>query len=472
MDEGNELDNLSELDFDNLGSDNNMNTSPQYLAPKDTDLETDIVNDLLPNEGELLELENNDIGDPGQIPLQNDSNELGDVGLGNEGEDTSYANDAFIENSTKEQYDSKERNLLQSSTALILNNQNEQDENLVMSQANDESSIPESNENELSDSGQLEASIVDLLSDAEVEPRQTSVIELESEDEIENLEDDNPESHSILSVYKHAKNAVEAVIGKDQELLDFEEEAEADADVEAEEEDASYNEHKEQELQISVFQDSDDDLQEVSRSHFEKIEKFAPTLQNYGEKDSQIASNLELLMQNPVYIVVGGDRYLLAPCHKNQNEEEKNVISLFTWDEVLECNIFEFSQVLRQNDGLFSAYNFDPEDEIKLRFQELDLTITEDSKFANELKLSDILMIYFKLRENSVGDEGSERKLTLHVSMQKRFSAQLKKLQALCRDNLGLEAVIRKTATEKTHLDSEGETPDWLVKKKRKITES
>lgn len=460
MDEGNgELGNLSDLEFENLRSDNDMSTSPQYLEPNDSDHREQINELELPNDGELLEIENTEIEATHNPTLQKDSSAFNEIEQGSDSHEATDAEDTYLENSPTQLEKTGDGHLMHTTDATIPN-----EEHSATSDKLDTTEIHKSSmlvsENELSDSDHLAGSIVDLLSDAEDEPREASVIELESEDEIENLEDE-PISPEFPQSSKDTEYGENAAPGTDQELLDFE-------GVAGEDEDAFIDEEKAEALQISVFKESDDDLQEVSRSQFENIENF-PT-QECVDSGSQLTSNLEPYMQFPIFILVGGDTYLLAPCERKEGEEDSSLISLFTWDEVLECSISEFMLLLRQSDGLFAAYNFDPEDEISLRFYELDLTLTEDSIYAREQKLLDILILFYKLRENSQSDEGANRKLTLHVSMQKRFITQLQKLQALYREYGELKEVARITSGENNGLSPYIE--DLGIKKKRRISDN
>lgn len=162
----------------------------------------------------------------------------------------------------------------------------------------------------------------------------------------------------------------------------------------------------------------------------------------------------------PTVICICGDEFLLTPFYEKCNCKLEDMISLFSVDEVRGQSLAQIFQLLRGNGDLIDAYNFNVEDELRIDFPELNLYVTEDNVFARELNLDDIIACFHQLRQNSAlkGEKSFPDKFTVLVSMQQRFASRYGKLKKLVEQ--------QGTFTElQGNFSSEGQ-----VNKKRKLS--
>lgn len=286
----------------------------------------------------------------------------------------------------------------------------------------------------------------------------TSVIELESDDDIENLEEDITETYKQheRNDYRDEDNALNSQDSQVEQISEFGDEY--DEDVDQEEDKTAQPIHSQV---ISILQDSpfsneavssgddgvdgddgdddDDQLVELTRSQYEETEVSSP---HSGSTIHYEPSEIQSWLQSPVCIVICDDKYLLAPFNFKDTTLE-SIISLFSWDEVADCSILNFFLFLRHNGDLIDAYNFNSNDELKLRFSELQISITEDTVQAQDTKLADLLYLFQSLKNNSDSLTDSPSELTIHLSMQKRFITQLAKLKSLCSEGKGFNSIIQ-----------------------------
>ena len=146
-------------------------------------------------------------------------------------------------------------------------------------------------------------------------------------------------------------------------------------------------------------------------------------------------------LQFPIYIVVRDDTYLLAPFDAEDSPTDENMISLFSWDEVADCTLHGFFQILRQNGDLIEAYSFNPEDGLQLLFSELGICLAEDTKHAKHIKLATFFQFFHTLWANTKSAEILPKGLLIHISMRQMFMTQYNKLKQLCLNNEGFEAL-------------------------------
>lgn len=341
-----------------------------------------------------------------------------------------------------------------------------------------------------------DTSVGTILSEDLMENPEISVIELASEDEIENLEDDEffsnksepmedsgePMGEPFQEPSKEPmEEPVDNLHSPDQpseyqeELLNFEDEDEQ-----------NYLNNPIQSQLILVLHPSvlgnaelssdtakdnaSDQLMELTQAEYQRQEneksREIPTevLSVEPRHDLDEFQDSEPIVHTPVYITIRDDTYLLAPFTNNQVSDFENLVSLYSWDEVAECTISDFFGLLRQNEDLIDTYNISPKDELKLEFLELNLRVTEDIYHAKSIKLVDIINLYQKLCDQTKLPKSVPGQLTIHVCLQKRFSSQFDQLRQVYFAGNGFEAIIKDDQSEDP-IDPDEES----VAKKRKL---
>ncbi|WPK23728.1 hypothetical protein PUMCH_000973 [Australozyma saopauloensis] len=369
---------LSGSELGHLESEDDMVTSPQFNQDasqviNDTEMKTDTQLDR----GELLDPESVDVElDVEEIASQNDT----------------------VMSEEEPTYDDQ----LRIDVELDIQETNVQDESIL--------NVDESVAGLVS--GSEDDEIVSVSDEVENVSEHGSVIELESEDEIENLEFEEEEN---AEVDESSDSGVDGEINVDPAAAG--------------------------ELAPPVIVEEEAQTEPVS-SETLKIESI--TLQSNQPIETvtevpAISLTEASYIRTPVYIMIQSDTYLLAPCQHQDEDDPESLISLFSWDEVLGCSLYELTQFFRLNDDLMDAYGFDTDDEIKLDFKELYLSVAEDDISAKNIKLIDVLQIFQKLSTNtsSLGDAPS--KLTIAVSTQQRSITQFNHLQDICLKNGGFE---------------------------------
>lgn len=294
--------------------------------------------------------------------------------------------------------------------------------------------------------GEPQHLINDRGRDSDVEEIGGTLVELDSEEEIENLEDDYEEEQA-----------------KSEEVSDDASEVDEDggySDVEGgrsnqgeekkpqEEANEQYQEAKRKKMTIEeemVTFSQDVDLN--------KALEITKTSNANGHEKSNTTDHLQSedheLGKVPTFVSIGGDEFLLTPFFDECNYQLEDMISLFSIDEVSGKTLEQFFQLLRGNGDLIDAYSFNVEDELRLDFPELALSVTEDNMFTREMKLDDIIDCFYGLKANSeaAGDRNIPDKLTVLVSMQRRFVSRYKRLKKLVRE-LETFAQVNGIATE------------------------
>lgn len=244
-----------------------------------------------------------------------------------------------------------------------------------------------------------------------------SVVELESEDEAQ--EENSLYSEACLDI-SNGEEDIEVEIVENEHVED------------------SQSTQERPVLRISVSAELDqDNVIEQTRSQYEK--------ENAEANGSALRASVsyeysKLQLQFPTFLIVRGDTYFLAPFHGNKDATMESIISLFSWDEIIDRTLGDFFELLRHNGDLIDAYNFNSEDELKLLFCELCIAITEDSVDAEETYVLEILSLYQKLRENTPSNQ-LPGQLTIFVTMQQRFKSQFKKLKTAYSEGKGFESL-------------------------------
>lgn len=230
------------------------------------------------------------------------------------------------------------------------------------------------------------------------EPHEIDVIELDSEEEIENLEESEFAPETVMSQSPGTG---------------------LDAD------DSSQHTLKGNEREVGI------NVDELSDSEDEDIEihEYNSDIED-GLIINDATSNSPTGVSGvPIFINVRGDEFLLVPFYEECEYNLEDLISLFTVDEISDCTLREFFELLRGNGDLIDAYNFDVEDELCLSIPEMSISISEDNVHTGSLRLNDLIEPFISLIRQETNDpENIPDKMTVLVSMQPRFSTNFRKI--------------------------------------------
>lgn len=236
-----------------------------------------------------------------------------------------------------------------------------------------------------------------------------SVVELDSEDEIENLEAEGDQGQNNNDLYEEEVRELHT------------EEVEIDIEIQQESTEQLNRENGSEEVPLESTNGGGDPVSSLNQ------EEPVP------ESTEREAGQDKFLPIVPTIICICGDEFLLTPFYEECKCQLEDMISLFSVDEVRGQSLEQIFQLLRGNGDLIDAYNFNVEDELRIDFPELNLYVTEDNVFARELNLDDIIACFHQLRQNSAlkGEKSIPDKFTVLVSMQQRFASRYGKLKKL-----------------------------------------
>lgn len=164
----------------------------------------------------------------------------------------------------------------------------------------------------------------------------------------------------------------------------------------------------------------------------------------------------DVWLKTPIIISITGDQLLLIPHYNDSSVKE--MISLFSVEEVASCTLRDIFQLLRNGD-LIDAYSFHAEDELRFDIPQMNLSVTEDNIYARDIKLWELIQTFDQLRQSEA------TALTIHLSTQKRFISQFR-LITRYRDSGKSLADLRSelSTTDTSPLDSD------VPMKKRKFS--
>lgn len=280
-----------------------------------------------------------------------------------------------------------------------------------------------------------EPEIVDVDSD---EPSAGLVIELDSEDEIDNLEDVPPSNmgsptggNDYSNGFEAADIAQMAQANQEDDPTGLQESDGSEADFSASdiEEMSSASFHQqtsEARLKPGPNPQYNGGVEHAEHATEHSAESGTSPHQSLPNAKRSRSAELdlpELWETFPVFVTIAGDEYLLVP-HRQKSAELENTISLFSYDEVAGCTLERLCELLRGNGDLIDAYNFNPADELCLEIPELALSFTEDNVHLPSIEFNDILRCFLRLSENT--DGAAPQQMTLVVSMRTRFVTELR----------------------------------------------
>lgn len=265
--------------------------------------------------------------------------------------------------------------------------------------------------------------------------QEIDVIELDSEDEIENLEESYIATETVMTQSPATDQS-----------LDIEEDAlVANGGVEI----------------TNVDELSDSEIEDLEKHEHALITDTEAHL-ILKETTSNAASGVSSI---PIFINVKGDEFLLVPFFEECQYNLEDMISLFTFDEISDCTLLEFFELLRGNGDLIDAYNFDVEDELCLSIPELSISITEDNVHTRSLKLNDLIEPYISLIRQETSDlKNIPDKMTVLVSMQPRFSTNFRKVVEAVAGGKGYFDIFQP------QLHNEQDTDDSVSRKRRRTS--
>lgn len=219
--------------------------------------------------------------------------------------------------------------------------------------------------------------------------------ELNSEDEIPNLEEDEDSSTNKLdngnSVIDYGKNDGDSKSNQDDD--------------------------------ITYSKNNETDEFDISNDVITIEESTAPPMEENKDKNS-----LEDIPM-PIFIRISGDDYLLIPFYQPTKLDLEGLVALFDDSSVLGQSTDDFFGSLRDNEDLVDIYNFEENDELILIIPELgNLSITEDNIYSRDIGIWDFVKAFMSLKLNSKDDTSVPPKMTLEVSTQRRFITKFNKL--------------------------------------------
>lgn len=176
------------------------------------------------------------------------------------------------------------------------------------------------------------------------------------------------------------------------------------------------------------------DTQERSASHtLAHAELIDPS-----EKDIDIYE-----IRFPILLQIAGDEYLLVSFYKETALDLGDIIAIFDDDQnTLKLSVEGFFNMLRHNEDLMNLYNFDVERELVLHLAELgDICITEDNMYSSEISIGDFVRSFQNLEDNCEEKDAVPAKLTFKVTTQKRFITQFNSLSETIRTGNGFSAI-------------------------------
>ncbi|ODV79824.1 uncharacterized protein CANTADRAFT_21107 [Suhomyces tanzawaensis NRRL Y-17324] len=115
--------------------------------------------------------------------------------------------------------------------------------------------------------------------------------------------------------------------------------------------------------------------------------------------------------------------------------------SYYCVERIQALSIEQLFNLIRVDEDIRRAKHIDSDQELILDVLELKLTITEDNFYAREITFGDFLSTFIRLRENCPQPNSIPMRLSLEISSRPRFIGKFNKLSELIRSNKGLEAI-------------------------------
>lgn len=291
--------------------------------------------------------------------------------------------------------------------------------------------------------------------DPEYQQERKSIVDIESEDDIENLEESgglkNNQDSKFNDLLSHSTDIFEfegetARITKDANENTKEEEAE-NASSE------SSNEYYEEEKSNNEIHEHTNDnerseipkMSDVERPKTKETTQHSPGADLFSDSDEEFVS-----LPMAVILRIGGTEFLLVPF----NDSYSHLVSLYD-DNIIGQTIESFFGLIRAHEDLKEIHSFSIEDELVLRVPELNMVITEDNVYSREITIEDFVKTFISLTENTANRECIPKQLSLNITSQTRFITNFNDLSETIRSGLGFEKLSRKHKLEQIeeHVD-------------------
>lgn len=116
-----------------------------------------------------------------------------------------------------------------------------------------------------------------------------------------------------------------------------------------------------------------------------------------------------------------------------------NLTALFDNDNILDLSIRKFFTMVRTDEDLIEVHNFGNVDELVLEIPQLDISITEDSAYSNDILLNDFTKIYNALKYKTLNGFSYPSYLNFRITSQRRFITSFNGLNDMIRAGYGFE---------------------------------
>lgn len=206
---------------------------------------------------------------------------------------------------------------------------------------------------------------------------------------------------------------------------------EVDSSDENEANDESDNYEKEASNESEQVYSEEDDKEENEEDNGNKVwESVATNVALVPEENNEIpetkATDIveqKVEFQYPIIVNISDENeYLLVPFLGETTIELEEFEPLFEITSVLLLTIEDFFGSLRDNQDLVDLHDIKLSDEMVLNVSELGgLSITEDNIYTKEITVDDLLKAFTSLMSNSSQNDGLPQKLTFAISTQTRF---------------------------------------------------
>lgn len=225
--------------------------------------------------------------------------------------------------------------------------------------------------------------------------------ELNSEDEIPNLEEDESQKDQLDRLTNKLDNENSVIDDRENDG----------------------NSKRNQDDDIAYSKNNETNEFDISNDVITIEESTAPPMEENKDKNS--LDDIPM----PIFIRISGDDYLLIPFYKPTKLDLEGLVALFDDSSVLGQSTDDFFGSLRDNEDLVDLYNFEENEELILIIPELgNLSITEDNIYSRDIGIWDFVKAFMSLKMNSKDDTSVPPRMTLEVSTQRRFITKFNKL--------------------------------------------
>lgn len=261
--------------------------------------------------------------------------------------------------------------------------------------------------------------------------RQRSVINIDSDSDIENLEESEEDRASVNNLKKNS--LAKETIDLDDEL---------DEDVQ-------------KEIHLNLY----DKPEEIERKEFtHSLHHIDPLARDF---------------YIPLIVKVIDAEFLLCPVdHTASRMDCSLLVSLCDNLAVLKFTLEEFFEFIRLHEDLKEIHEFPISEEIVFDIPELNIRITEDNLYAREVTLDDFIGMFTRLSNATKDETLIPTKISFIVSTQSRFITNFNDISEAIRLQKGFESIDSHKKKQKRRIDAESESESTVELKKQRVTYS